>query len=98
MHRPCSRTMDGEEGRSVSLGLKRSSRGFPGGPIVKTWPSNAGVVSLIPGSGAKISHASLPENQNIKEKQYCINNKFKKDLKKHIKLKGQKSFFFFFLF
>ena len=27
---------------------------FPGGPVVKTSPSKAGGVSLIPGQGAKI--------------------------------------------
>ena len=30
-----------------------------------------------PGLRAKISHISQPENQNIKQKQYC--NKFNKD-------------------
>ena len=29
---------------------------FPGGPVVKTLPSNAGDTSLIPGQGAKIPH------------------------------------------
>ena len=31
---------------------------FPGGPVVKIWPSNAG-------GAAKIPHASGPKNQNI---------------------------------
>ena len=44
---------------------------FPGSPVVKTWPSNAGVVDLIPGQGAKILHAWRPKNQNVKCKQYC---------------------------
>ena len=48
--------------------------GFPGGPVVKTSPFNAGAVSSIPGLGGKILHASWPENQNIKQKQCC--NKF----------------------
>ena len=52
---------------------------FPGGPVVKTSPSNAGGVGSIPGQGAKIPHASGPKNQNIKQKQYC--NKFNKDFK-----------------
>ena len=30
---------------------------FPGGPVVKTPPSNAGDPNLIPGQGAKIPHA-----------------------------------------
>ena len=33
----------------------------------------------IPGQRAKIPHASQPENQDIKQKQYC--NKFNKDFK-----------------
>ena len=52
---------------------------FPGGPVVKTLPSNAGVAGSIPGRGAKIPHASRPKNQNTKQKQYC--NKFNKDFK-----------------
>ena len=35
--------------------------GFPGGPVVKTWPSKAGRVGLIPGVGAGISHTSGPK-------------------------------------
>ena len=54
-------------------------RDFPGGPVVKTPPSNAGGAGLIPSWGAKVPHALWPKNQNIKQKQYC--NKFKKDLK-----------------
>ena len=52
-------------------------RDFPGGPVVKTLPSNAGGVGLIPGQGDKIPHGLQPKNQNIKQKQYC--NKFNKD-------------------
>ena len=43
-------------------------RDFPGGPVVKTSPSNAGGTGSIPGWGAKIPHASWPKNQNIKQK------------------------------
>ena len=39
---------------------------FPGGPVVKTSPSNAMGAGSIPGGGAKIPHASQPKNQNIK--------------------------------
>ena len=35
---------------------------FPGGPVVKTLPSNAGGEGSIPGWGAKIPHASQPKN------------------------------------
>ena len=52
---------------------------FPGSPVLKTSPSNAGGAGLIPGWGAKIPHASRTKNQNIKQKQYC--NKFNKDFK-----------------
>ena len=31
---------------------------FPGGPVVKNPPSNAGDVGLIPGQGTKIPHAA----------------------------------------
>ena len=52
---------------------------FPGGPVVKTLPSNAGGASSIPGQGDKIPHALWPKNENIKQKQYC--KKFNKDFK-----------------
>ena len=60
-------------------------RDFPGGPVVKTLPSNAGVVDFIPGSvfggGANIPYVWRPKNENIKQKQFKHNNKFNKDLK-----------------
>ena len=65
-----------------------SSRDFPGGPVVKTSPSNAGGAGSIPGRGAKIPHASQPKNQNIKQKQYC--NRFNKDFKSGPHLKKKK--------
>ena len=49
---------------------------FPGGPVVKTSPSNAVGVGLIPGPEAQ---TSWPKKQNAKQKQYC--NKFSKDFK-----------------
>ena len=51
------------------LFIRRDKRDFPGGPVIKTWPSSA--------EGAEILHVSWPENQNIKQKQYC--NKINKD-------------------
>ena len=39
---------------------------FPGGPVVKTLPSSAGVVGLIPGQGAKMPHASWPKRPKHK--------------------------------
>ena len=45
---------------------------FPGGPVVKTSPSNAGGAGLIPALGPKIPRASKPKKkkQNVKQKQY----------------------------
>ena len=53
--------------------------GLPWRSSVKTLPSDAGGAGSIPGGGAKITHASRQNNQNIKQKQYC--NKFNKDFK-----------------
>ena len=39
---------------------------FPGGPVVKTSPSNEGGAGSIPGGGARIPHASWPESQEHK--------------------------------
>ena len=50
---------------------------FPGCPVAKTLPSNAGAVGLIPGQGAEIPHASQPKNQNTKQKQHCVTNSIK---------------------
>ena len=62
-----------------------------GSPVVKTYPSIAGHVDLIPGWGDKIPCALQPKSQNIKQEQYY--NKFNKDLKN-----GPKEVFgFFFL-
>ena len=36
---------------------KELNRDFPGGPVVKNPPFNAGDVGLIPGQGTKIPHA-----------------------------------------
>ena len=61
---------------------KRLHRDFPDGPMVKTSPSSARGVNLIPGLGAKIPYALWPKKkktQNIKQKQYC--NRFNKDFK-----------------
>ena len=37
---------------------------FPGGPVVKTLPSNAEGTYSVPHWGAGIPHASQPENKN----------------------------------
>ena len=51
------------------------SGAFPGGPVVKTVPSNAGSAGSVPHGGTKIPQSLEPKHQNIKQ-QYC--NKFKK--------------------
>ena len=54
---------------------------FPGGPVVKTSPSNVEGMGSIPGQGAKIPCASQPQTrtEHKQQKQYC--NKFNKDFK-----------------
>ena len=48
--------------------------------MVKSLPSKAGGVGLIPSWGAKTPHTWGPKNQNMKQKQYCI-DKSDKDFK-----------------
>ena len=62
--------------------FKNEYRDLPGGPVVKTSPSSAGGVGLVPGQRAKIPHASQPKQQNMKQKKYC--DKFSKNLKINI--------------
>ena len=71
----------GGEGSAWSSGQvhKGLLRAFPGSPVVKTSPTNAGHADLIPDLEAKIPYSSGPKNQNIKQKQYC--NKSNKDFK-----------------
>ena len=59
--------------------FKIQIRDFPGGLVVKTSPSKAEGVGLIPGWGTKTTHAWNPNSKNIKQKQYC--NRFNKDFK-----------------
>ena len=61
----------------IAAHKKRTRGSFPGGPLVKTSPSNAREESSIPDWGAKTPHDSRPKNQNIKQKEYC--NKFSID-------------------
>ena len=78
----------------VFLKILLLCRDFPGGPVVRTSPSNAGGAGSIPGQGAKVPHASQPKNQNTKQKQYC--NKFSKDFKNvHIKKKNLKKIYIY---
>ena len=59
--------------------MELQHRELPGGPVVKTLPSNAGDAGSIPGWGAKTLYASQPKNQVIKQTDYC--SKFNKDFK-----------------
>ena len=53
-------------------GKKSYHRDFPGSPVVKTLPSDAGGAASIPCEGAKIEHASQPKKQkHNKWKPYC---------------------------
>ena len=66
--------------KSSFIKKKKKNQGwgdFPGGPVIKTSPSNAEGEGLIPGWAAKIPHALRPKNQNMKQKQNC--NKLNKD-------------------
>ena len=45
---------------------KACIKNFPGSPVAKTSPSNAGHSDSIPGQEAKIPHALRPENQKHK--------------------------------
>ena len=55
----------------INKNLKKLKWVFSGGSVVKTLPSNAGAVGLIPGQGAKSLHASCTKHQNIKQKHHC---------------------------
>ena len=48
---------------------------FPGGPVVKNLPSNAGDKGLIPGWETKVPHASgqLSPHATTREKTACCN-------------------------
>ena len=67
------------EGPGEQTDFRSNLWDFPGGPAVRTSPSNAGGAGSIPGWGAKIPHALWPKNQSIKQKQCC--NRFNKDFK-----------------
>ena len=42
---------------------RKQYRDFPGGPVVKTSPYNAGGAGSIPGQGVRIAHASRPKSK-----------------------------------
>ena len=45
--------------------------------MIKTLPSNAGDVGLIPGQGAKIPHASWPKKAKHKNRSNTVTNSIK---------------------
>ena len=55
--------------------------------MVKTSPSNAGAVDVIPGQGTKIPHASMPKKQNINNRSNILTNSRKTLKMVHIKKK-----------
>ena len=73
------KTNGGKETWLILLFKRCIPQDFPGDPVVMTSPSNAGGKDLISGQGAKISLASWPKCQNIKQMHSC--NKFNKDFK-----------------
>ena len=50
---------------------------FPGGPVVKTLPSNAGGVGSVSSLGATIPHASQPKNPKGKNRSNIVTNSIK---------------------
>ena len=42
---------------NISARLQNEQWAFPGGPVIKNPPANAGDLGLIPGQGTKIPHA-----------------------------------------
>ena len=55
--------------------------------MLKTWPSNARGVGLIPGQGAKILHTSWPRNQN-QNRSNIVTNSIKTLKMVHIRSKS----------
>ena len=49
--------------------FKKTFRDYPGGPVVKTLPSNAGGTGSVPGQGTKVPYTLWLKNQSIKQKQ-----------------------------
>ena len=58
--------------REISQSQKGKYWDFPGSPVVKTLPSNAGGMGLIPGWGAKIPHAVWCGQKLKKKGKYCM--------------------------
>lgn len=69
--------------------FENNIRNIPGGPVVKTSPSNAGSTGSIPHSGSYVPTCLVAKNREHKQqKLYC--NKFNKDVKNGIHQKHKK--------
>ena len=55
------------------LPSKDDKWGFAGSPVLKTSPSTAEAVGLIPGQGVNIPHASWPKKK--KKAKHNVNNR-----------------------
>ena len=60
-------------------------RDFPGGPVFKISPSNAGGAGSIPGQGAKVPHAVWPKKLKHKTRSIIVTNLIKTLTMVHIK-------------
>ena len=58
---------------------------FPGGPLVKTLPSNVVCVVLISGGGTKIPHALWPKTPKYKTETNLVTNSIRTIKMVHIK-------------
>ena len=63
------------------------ARDFPGGPVVKTSPSSAGVAGVIPGWGTKIPHLRAKKSKHrseiVTDSVRTLKTAHTKNLKKH---------------
>ena len=62
--------------------LKTSGKDFPGGPVIKNLPFNAGDMGLIPGQRTKIPDASGQLSLRTSAKTQCSKKKKKKKIGK----------------
>ena len=71
----------------VKNGIKGPCKDCPGGPVIKTSPSNAGGARSIPGQGAMIPHASWPNPRKTQNRSNIVINSIKAKKMVHIKKK-----------
>ena len=62
--------------RYLKAEIKDEERDFPGSPVVKTLPSNAGGANSIPDQGIKVPHAFRPKKKALTTTQ-CLQRKQK---------------------